>query len=68
MGKIEVNPFYCKACELCFPMCPRGILGPGDVPNEKGYFTVKPDPDKECVACMQCAVMCPEGAISVYRD
>ena len=68
MGKIEIDPFYCKACELCIPVCPNGVIGPGDTANEKGYFTVQADPDKPCVACRQCAIMCPEGAISVYRD
>ena len=36
MGKIEIDPFYCKACELCIPVCPNGVIVPGDVANEKG--------------------------------
>ena len=67
-GKVALKQDKCKACELCIPVCPNGVIIPGDVANEKGYFTVKPDPDKTCVACRQCAIMCPEGAISVYRD
>lgn len=68
MGKIEVNPDYCKACELCVTVCPNQVLSLGDHPNTMGYFAVVADPAKKCVACKMCAVMCPEGAISVYKE
>lgn len=68
MGKVEINPDYCKACELCLSVCPQGVLSLGKHANSMGYFAVVPDSEKECIACKMCATMCPEGAISVYKE
>ena len=67
MGKVVVNPDYCKACELCVNVCPNKVLSLGTQVNKMGYYVAQPDPEKKCVACKMCAVMCPDGAISVYK-
>lgn len=67
MGKVEINPDYCKACGWCLNVCPNEVLDFGQVVNKMGYHAVVPDENKKCVACKRCGIMCPEGAISVYK-
>lgn len=66
MAKIEVDPIYCKACELCMNVCKQGVLSLGTEQNAKGYHTVVQDKEG-CVGCKLCAIMCPEAAITVYK-
>jgi 2-oxoglutarate ferredoxin oxidoreductase subunit delta len=67
-GWIEVNPRYCKGCELCVSACPQSVLA---IDHErltpKGYhpaFLVK----EGCTGCTICAIVCPEAALTVYRE
>ncbi len=66
MAKIQVDPVYCKACELCINACKLNQLALGKEANAKGYHTVVQAKDG-CIGCKMCAVMCPEGAITVYK-
>ncbi len=67
-GKITINEFYCKGCELCISVCPKKVLKLAeDRLNASGYNpaeVVKPD---DCIACTSCARMCPEVAITVEK-
>ena len=67
MPKVEINPNYCKACDLCIIACKKDVLRFGKEHNANGYITVEAIPEKECTGCIMCAVVCPEGAIEVYK-
>ena len=67
-GWIEVDPHYCKGCELCVFACPQDVLA-----MDKGHLTSRgyhPVYLKEegCTGCAICAIVCPEVAITVYRE
>lgn len=67
-GRIEVDEFYCKGCELCVEECPQGVLALSkDHINVKGYHPAELI-EKGCTGCGICAVVCPEAAIIVYRE
>jgi len=67
-GWIEVNPLYCKGCELCVAACPQEVIGVDmEHLTPKGYHpaylvTVG------CTGCGICALVCPEAALTVYRE
>jgi len=67
-GWVEINEFYCKACELCVTDCPAHVLAL-DMSrlSAKGFhpaFMLHPE---DCIACGTCVVVCPDAAITVYR-
>lgn len=67
MAKIEIDSSLCKACGLCFDVCPLGLLRMGDKLNATGaHYAVQSEPEK-CIGCKMCAIMCPDIAISVYK-
>jgi len=67
-GRVEVNEFYCKGCELCVEACPQGVLVLStDHINVKGYHPAELI-EKGCTGCGICAIVCPEAAIVVYRE
>jgi 2-oxoglutarate ferredoxin oxidoreductase subunit delta len=67
MAKVKVLPQYCKSCQLCIEVCPKGVLKVGDKTNEKGYYTIVPANEEKCTGCTLCALVCPDVAIEVYK-
>ena len=71
-GMVEIERERCKGCLLCMEVCPRGLLGPDDEMNVKGYLPVRiivaGENGKGCTGCAMCAAVCPEVAIEVYRE
>jgi 2-oxoglutarate ferredoxin oxidoreductase subunit delta len=67
-GWIEVDPRYCKGCELCVSECPQEVLAL-DLQRltPKGYHPAYLISDG-CTGCAICAVVCPEAALTVYRE
>ena len=66
-GRIEVNDFYCKACELCIHACPQDVIAlASERINSKGYHPAEMVHDG-CTGCGICSLVCPEAAITVYR-
>ncbi len=67
-GKIVVDEFLCKGCELCVMNCPQKVIGLAmDRLNSKGYHPAALISDG-CTGCAICAIVCPEAAITVYRE
>lgn len=67
-GRVEVNEFYCKGCELCVEACPQDVLALSpDRINVKGYHPAELI-EKGCTGCGICTIVCPEAAIVVYRE
>lgn len=66
-GRIVVDDFYCKACELCINACPQDVIALSlERINAKGYHPAEMVKDG-CTGCGICSVVCPEAAITVYR-
>ncbi len=67
-GWIEINPKYCKGCELCVSACPQAVLALDmEHLTPKGYHPVYLSKDG-CTGCAICALVCPEAALTVYRE
>jgi 2-oxoglutarate ferredoxin oxidoreductase subunit delta len=67
-GWIEVDPRYCKGCELCVSECPQEVLALDlERLTPKGYHPAYLISDG-CTGCAICAVVCPEAALTVYRE
>lgn len=59
---LDVNPKWCKGCNLCVTVCPKGILSL----DEMGKIRV--DRPEECIGCGLCEETCPDYAIRVVKD
>ncbi len=67
-GWIEVDPRYCKGCELCVSECPQHVLALDmEHLTPKGYHPAYLL-SEGCTGCAICAVVCPEEALTVYRE
>ncbi len=59
---LEINPAWCKSCDICVKMCPERCLRlNGDRIAELAA------PDK-CTGCRLCEWLCPDLAIRVHLD
>ncbi|MBC9783940.1 4Fe-4S binding protein [Heliobacterium chlorum] len=56
---IAINLSWCKACGICYALCPVKVLGP----DELGKVTVIQA--NKCTHCKICENHCPDYAISV---
>lgn len=67
-GWIEVDPLYCKGCELCVSACPQEVIQLDmERLTPKGYHPAYLVQDG-CTGCGICAIICPEAALTVYRE
>jgi 2-oxoglutarate ferredoxin oxidoreductase subunit delta len=68
MRRITIDAEYCKGCNLCVHVCPRGALSKGvETRSKKGYLMPVGDPEK-CVLCRMCEAICPDFSISVSEE
>lgn len=67
-GWIEVDPLYCKGCDLCVDACPQEVLALDLLHlTPKGYHPVHLV-QEGCTGCAICAIVCPEAALTVFRE
>ena len=66
--EVRVDGNFCKGCELCRVICPKGIIVMSTHINEKGYSPAEISDQELCIGCKSCALMCPDGAISIYKE
>ena len=59
--QLDINPAWCKSCDICVKMCPERCLKLDD--QLKAVLT---DPDR-CTGCRICEWLCPDLAITVHR-
>lgn len=60
--KINILPDWCKGCNLCTDLCPKGILELG--PNGK----VRVTDAALCSGCKLCELTCPDFGIWIEED
>ena len=65
---VRIDSERCKGCEMCIPVCPRGILRLAGGMNCRGQHYASVTNQQECIGCMQCADMCPDSAIEIYEE
>jgi 2-oxoglutarate ferredoxin oxidoreductase subunit delta len=56
---VEVNPAYCKGCEICVQICPRQVLRLSDRLKAEAVHL------EQCTGCLSCEIYCPDFAIDV---
>ncbi len=59
MAKIVINRKWCKACGICYNLCPKDVLDKDDT----GKVVVK-NPDA-CIMCRICEEHCPDYCIKI---
>ncbi len=57
---VIINRSWCKACGLCYWICPTHALVEGDLKYPK---VIK----ERCIGCLMCENVCPELAIDVVE-
>lgn len=58
---ITVNQAYCKGCEICVQICPKGVLRMTD--RQKAVA----EASDRCTGCLNCELYCPDFAIDVQE-
>jgi len=57
--ELEIEPAWCKSCDICVKMCPERCLALDD---HQIAFLARPD---DCTGCRVCEWLCPDFAITV---
>lgn len=60
--QLDINPDWCKSCDICVKMCPERCLKLDD--RLKAVLSA---PDR-CTGCRICEWLCPDFAITVHRS
>ncbi|MEO2117892.1 MAG: ferredoxin family protein [Methanocaldococcus sp.] len=63
--KIEINENFCKGCDICIVVCPRGVFEKSKKLNKKGVYPPIPVNAEKCTRCNLCILQCPDQAISI---
>lgn len=65
--QVRVLVEYCKGCELCVSVCPKGVLEMSDQLTEVGVRPARPKADAVCTGCTLCYQVCPDAAIEIWE-
>uniref|UniRef100_A0A7J3ZLW3 4Fe-4S dicluster domain-containing protein n=1 Tax=Fervidicoccus fontis TaxID=683846 RepID=A0A7J3ZLW3_9CREN len=66
--KIVLDFEFCKECEICISVCPRGVYTKSENRNTRGYRYPIPSRIERCIQCRQCEILCPDFVISVITS
>lgn len=64
---IRILRHYCKGCEICAEVCPKGVLRMVEAIDRWEGSLVEVIDINACNACMLCEHQCPDFAIEVYN-
>lgn len=67
MKKLTIDEELCKGCGLCYDVCPKKILKPGDHLNSKGFHPITCTDYDTCIACGTCYRVCPDVVFTVRK-
>jgi len=65
--QVRILTAYCKGCELCVSVCPKGVLEMSADLAETGVRPARPKPGAECTGCTLCYQVCPDAAIEIWE-
>ena len=60
--RLEINPVWCKSCDICVKMCPEHCLR-----LNADRIAELAEPER-CTGCRLCEWLCPDFAIRVHLD
>jgi indolepyruvate ferredoxin oxidoreductase beta subunit len=60
--RLEINPAWCKSCDICVKMCPERCLR-----LNADRIAELAEPER-CTGCRVCEWLCPDFAIRVHLD
>lgn len=74
--KSKINPKYCKGCDICIYICPKGCYSKSNEISEQGYFVPLVSAPEKCfnhgrkekMLCELCVLSCPDQAITWVRE
>ncbi|MBT3232581.1 MAG: 4Fe-4S dicluster domain-containing protein [Calditrichaeota bacterium] len=64
---ITILRHYCKGCEICAEICPKGVLGMAVALDRWEGSIVEVINMEACNACMLCEYQCPDFGIEVHN-
>lgn len=64
MTEIRIDEAFCKGCNLCVEMCPKGVFEETEELGSKGFKLKSVVSPEKCTSCKLCEFYCP-GAISL---
>lgn len=67
----EIISEYCKGCNICIYICPKGCFSESDELSDLGYFVPRVSAPEKCfnhgrsgkMLCELCVLSCPDQAI-----
>ncbi len=59
---------WCKGCNLCLEICPRGVFITSSEISKKGFKTIKVGNEDACIGCSLCEYLCPDLVITVEEE
>ena len=62
---IHVNADYCKGCDICVDVCPRGVLEISTDLSKRGVYPPRVRDLSLCTGCKICELHCPDFAIAI---
>ena len=65
--QVRILTDYCKGCELCVAVCPKGALEMSDELTDLGVRPARPKADAECTGCTLGYQVCPDAAIEIWE-
>jgi len=65
--QIRILTQYCKGCELCVAVCPKGCLEMSEDLTDLGVRPARMKDGAECTGCTLCYQVCPDAAIEVLE-
>jgi 2-oxoglutarate ferredoxin oxidoreductase subunit delta len=68
LAKVTFRAERCKGCQLCLPVCPKGIIRMSEQINSMGYHPAGVEEQDKCTGCALCALMCPDMVIEVEKE
>jgi 2-oxoglutarate ferredoxin oxidoreductase subunit delta len=65
---IVIYRHFCKGCEICVEVCPKGVLKMVVATDRWEGAMVEVVDVEACNACMLCEHQCPDFAIEIYNE
>jgi len=65
--QVRILTDYCKGCELCIAVCPKGALEMSGELTAIGVRPARPKGGIPCSGCTLCYQVCPDAAIEIWE-